>query len=295
MLCSLGFLTTLSCGRVGFASQVRVDPDAVAVDSLDSSPACVWGPFGTPVNATWLNTPLDEFDPTTTVDGLTVFFTTDNGGNLDIASSTSNGVTWRSPQAELATNLTEANASISTDGLTLYWGLYELSRAKRTAVGMPWSASEIFFRGGGNAVTPRGPDISVDDLTLYFSAFNAMDIVNIFTLTRSTPTAAFGNPQPVPGLPTTMDVAFPAISADELELFFEASGGGPSGAKDIYVARRRSRAEPFGPAQKVVEVNSASDEADAEISTDGTTLWFASLRPGGVGSWDIYYAVRACL
>jgi hypothetical protein len=222
---------------------------------------------------------------------LTVFFTSERSGNQDILSSTSNGVTWSPPQPELASAAAEANGSIASDGLTLYWGLSGLQRINRAAVGQPWSASDLFYDGDLNVNVPRAPDISVDDLTLYFEAVNGSGVSNIFTLTRPTPTSEFSNPLPVPGLPTTTSLSFPAVSADQLELYFEVS---VSGSSDIYVARRTNRAESFGPAQKVVEVNSASEEADVEISTDGTTLWFASSRPGGAGSYDIYFAVRAC-
>ncbi len=282
----------LSCGRIGFASQVSIDPDA---HTVDSSTACVWGPFGTPVNATWLNTEFAEYDPTTTVDGLTIFFTSEANGNQDILSSTSDGVNWSVPQPEVVTTTPVANSSISTDGLTLYSGISALARSERAAVGAPWSPSIIFFDGATDIESPNGPDISVDDLTLYFSAFNSLGTGNLFTLTRATPTSDFSDPQPVPGLPSSLNVDFPAISTDELELFFGSGDGGPLGTRDIYVVRRATRAAPFGPAENVVEVNSDSDESDAEISTDGTTLWFASTRPGGAGDRDIYFAVRACL
>jgi hypothetical protein len=44
----------------------------------------------------------------------------------------------------------------------------------------------------------------------------------------------------------------------------------------------------------VAALNSVFEEGDPSISFDGTVLHFASARPDGLGSSDLYRAVRVC-
>jgi len=48
----------------------------------------------------------------------------------------------------------------------------------------------------------------------------------------------------------------------------------------------------FSPPEPVTELNTGSGEVSPELSADGLTIYFASLRPGGVGDRDIWYAMR---
>jgi len=57
------------------------------------------------------------------------------------------------------------------------------------------------------------------------------------------------------------------------------------------MSRRASAGESFGPPANLGStVNSASDEFDPWLSADGRTLFFASDRAGGNGSFDLYRA-----
>ncbi|MEO8840338.1 MAG: hypothetical protein ABI591_32900 [Kofleriaceae bacterium] len=51
-----------------------------------------------------------------------------------------------------------------------------------------------------------------------------------------------------------------------------------AGDYDIFVARRGSTAEPFGPATTVTEVNSPSLDTPNWISPDGCRLYLSSSR-----------------
>src|SRR5262245_53535748 len=50
---------------------------------------------------------------------------------------------------------------------------------------------------------------------------------------------------------------------------------------------------PFDTATPLVEINSIDDDADADLSVNGLTLWFASVRAGG--GWKIFAASRSDL
>jgi Tol biopolymer transport system component len=101
-------------------------------------------------------------------------------------------------------------------------------------------------------------------------------------------TTPFGPPQLVAGIRSdTDDVQDPALSDDELEIFFTSPTGG---INDIWSARRAATADPWGAAAPVAELSSAQDDEDPELSADGLTIMFASDRAGdGV---RLYVATR---
>ncbi len=86
----------------------------------------------------------------------------------------------------------------------------------------------------------------------------------------------------------------PFISKDALSLFFTCSNcpGGYGGA-DIYVARRGSTNEAWGPPENLGPmINTSYDETRPVLSLDGHRLYFASTQPGGIGLADIYISRR---
>ena len=75
------------------------------------------------------------------------------------------------------------------------------------------------------------------------------------------------------------------LTDDGLSLFYVS---GPAvGAADIFVASRRSTADPFGAEVLLPELNSPADERDPFLSADGTLFFFSSDRSG---RYEIYSA-----
>lgn len=93
---------------------------------------------------------------------------------------------------------------------------------------------------------------------------------------------------------------FASVSKDGLTLYFTASpvqvGSDTVNFEgwDIYVSKRASTSEPWGPPQKLgPEINTPSySESAPVLSVDGHTMYFASDRPGGFGGNDIYVSHR---
>ena len=85
----------------------------------------------------------------------------------------------------------------------------------------------------------------------------------------------------------------PSISGDGLSLYFASDRPGGFGMRDLYVAHRASRDDPWQtPIDLGATVNSAADDIAPNVSADGRMLFFASSRPGGYGRFDLYVSRR---
>jgi Tol biopolymer transport system component len=83
------------------------------------------------------------------------------------------------------------------------------------------------------------------------------------------------------------------FSHDDLEMYISADLPGGYGGVDLYVRRRVSTNDDWGPRENLgPQVNTSSHESMASISGDGLTLCFNSWRPDGYGLWDIYWTER---
>jgi Tol biopolymer transport system component len=81
----------------------------------------------------------------------------------------------------------------------------------------------------------------------------------------------------------------PFISPDGLMLLFHSDRPGGQGYGDIYVTTRPTITSLWGtPVNLGSPVNSSYWEFNPEISRDGSTLYFVSIRPGGVGDFDLW-------
>jgi Tol biopolymer transport system component len=88
----------------------------------------------------------------------------------------------------------------------------------------------------------------------------------------------FGTPQLIGGLRGDTDaVEDPSLTFEELELYFTSPSGGQN---DIWVSRRTSATDPWGPSTLVAELSSAQNDEDPEVSVDGLVMYFTSDRGG---------------
>jgi hypothetical protein len=92
----------------------------------------------------------------------------------------------------------------------------------------------------------------------------------------------------------TSDLEFAnAISKDGLRFYFQR-GDAAASAEDIWVLSRASTDDPWGnPTKLAATINTSFNERAAFESPDGHWLYFASDRPGGAGSLDLYVSWRA--
>ena len=81
-----------------------------------------------------------------------------------------------------------------------------------------------------------------------------------------------------------------SISKNGLSLYF--SSGRFGGSMDLFVSQRASVADDWGVPVRLPKVNSTSSETCPSLSLDEHRLYFASTRPGGCGSGDLYVSRR---
>jgi Tol biopolymer transport system component len=81
----------------------------------------------------------------------------------------------------------------------------------------------------------------------------------------------------------------PFVTADGLTLFFSSMRSGGSGHTDLWVTTRPTTEDDWvTPINLGPVVNSSSGEESPGISADGSTLFFNSTRPDGLGGYDIW-------
>jgi len=85
----------------------------------------------------------------------------------------------------------------------------------------------------------------------------------------------------------------PSISADDLTLFFASDRPGGCGGRDLWVTTRPTKDDEWGEPVNLATVNSSDWDFCPCISADGLRLFFSSVRPGGLGWWDIWVTTRA--
>ncbi len=101
--------------------------------------------------------------------------------------------------------------------------------------------------------------------------------------------ASWGSPREVPlTTDSAVTVGHPAISPDGLDLYFSSDMPGGVGSMDIWVVRRRSEGDAFGPPENLGPViNTKGNEMFPYIREDGS-LYFASDGHHGMGGLDLF-------
>jgi hypothetical protein len=109
----------------------------------------------------------------------------------------------------------------------------------------------------------------------------------------------FGPAVLVPELSSPRRDTRTAIRRDGLEMFISSSRAGSvpdlSGqpSLDVWVSTRASTRDPWStPGNSGSTVNTPAADSGPALSCDGTTLYFYSTRPGGVGGEDLYVTTR---
>lgn len=201
------------------------------------------------------------------------------------------------PITELNSNVNDGTPEISADGLTIYFmssraggaGGPDIWYATRPRIDAPFGAP-INLAEVNSAAGERGPAISADGLTIYFTSDRTGGAggADIWFATRADTGSTFHTPLNLAEINTAGLEGAPDITSDDLALYFTSDRNGPD--DDIWVATRSSVSASFGEPVEVAELNSSYSESAPSLTSDGLTIFFDSYM---TGSADIFYATRA--
>jgi Tol biopolymer transport system component len=267
--------------------------------------------FGAPTNlGPKINTPALDSQPSISNDGLSLFFYSERSGgygNRDIwvARRTTTDEDWTTVEnvgPPVNTSYRDSSPAISADGLTLFFdsdrpggsGGLDIWVTTRTTKSDPWGTPVNLGPTVNVSSHDAYPSVSADGLTLFIQSNRpgGYGKYDIWMTTRQTKDDSWTTPV---NLGSTVNSSAiegnPNISPDGLVLLFASLRPGGYGISDIYLVRRTTIQDSWGPAMNLGPiVNSPSIEAGTSISTDGLTFYFESERPGGEGSGDLWQA-----
>ncbi len=273
--------------------------------------------FGTPTNlGPPFNTTHLDATPCISADGLSLFFDStrpggSGGEDLYVSTRATIEEEW-GPAINLGPKVNSKvhdwGPSISADGLELFFhsssarpggfGGYDIWVTTRAATNEDWREPVNLGPVVNSSVNDGGPCISADGLSLYFASMRSGGVgaCDLWVTTRGTKDDNWSEPVNLGPVVNSTDAEWgPCISPDGLTLFFDSGFGGGSprpggfGRADLWVARRASKNEPWGKSVNLGPiVNTTSNEIRPSISSNGSTLYFSSNRPGGTGNWDIW-------
>ncbi|MBN1359832.1 MAG: PD40 domain-containing protein [Sedimentisphaerales bacterium] len=274
--------------------------------------------FGPPENLGMpFSSPSGEGLNCVSADGREMYFDSYRAGtfgNWDIWWVTRNATSegWGEPTnlgPLVNTAYADACACISADGLELYFssnrpggcGADDLWMMRRPTTDDPWAEPVNLGETVNSPDVDFAPWITTDGLELYFSSRRAGGFGSDDLWVARRPTA--GSPWEAPmNLGSTVNSpesdAFPFVTVDGLCLLFSGDWQAPVrtgglGDVDIWMARRPSTADPWGaPANVGAPITGPHLDCQPVVAPDGSTLYFCSERPGGLGGiyGDIYQA-----
>ncbi len=265
--------------------------------------------FGTPTNlGPTVNSSVWDNVPTVSADGLSLFFDSmrpGGQGGFDIWVTTRETVQdpWGQPVnlgPSINTAADESPGGISPDGLVFYFasnrssglGGYDTWVTTRATIQDPWGDPTNLCSTINGSSGDLGGRISSDGLEFYFTSNRpgGSGGFDIWVTTRATIQDPWGNPVNLGSRFNSPVYDYsPAPSPDGLRLFFSSNRPSEYGVWAIWVAERATRDGDWGaPVNLGPAINSSFDQENPCISADGSTLYFASTRPGGSGYVDLW-------
>jgi len=273
--------------------------------------------FGKPVNlGPNINSSSVEVDPSISADGLELFFESrrpggHGNGDIYVSRRASKDDPWgpcMNIGAPVNTAYYDQAPSISADGLSLYFSSYnrpgghgsdDLWVTTRASVSDPWGPPVNLGATVNSSSYDTMPSISADGLVLFFMSGRAGGLGgdDLWFTSRATKNDPWGSPVNLGAtINSSLNEACPDISADSRMLFFSDHMLGPFrpggyGGQDIWITTRATTNNPWGEPMNLGPVINSSDwEFSPNISADGSTLYFASMPPGGTGNADLWQA-----
>jgi len=318
-LVSLAFITLLgACGPDSRDLPSGLGA-AIAAHRL-SSHAPRFSDWSAPINVgPPVNTALVEQGPAISKDGLSLYFTCldclGGLGGIDIwvSQRATPADPWGPPQnlgPNINTAANDAGPSLSVDGHRLYFisnragglGNNDLYVARRQDKRDDLSWQPAVHLGNlintaANDVAPQPFEDEAGTTILYFTSNRPGGTgANDIYASELGPDGTFGPATLVAELSSPQGDQGTAIRRDGLEMILASDRPGTMGLLDLWVSTRLRTSDPWSsPVNLGATVNGTGNDAGAELSFDGTTLYFHSAdRAGNVGGpfFDLWVTTR---
>ena len=154
----------------------------------------------------------------------------------------------------------------------------------------PWSAPTRIAELTQTGTSMDDPTLTADMLEIYFNS-NRSGNDEIWKATRATTADAWSSIGLVTELNSAARESDPEVAPDGLTIWFASERMGGSGADDLYMATRLSRAIPWSTPIRLVPLCSNAADAGSTVGANGTRIIFWSTRSGGAGGADLYEAI----
>jgi WD40 repeat protein len=277
--------------------------------SLASSSA--YSEWSEPVNlGTSINSSANEQNATLSKDGLSLYFTSNRTGNLDIwvsRRSSAESPSWEPAEnlgSPINTAVGDFAPNLSHDGHLLFFasnrdGNNDIYVSHRTNTDDDFGWGEPVRLGPGVNTTdmeqaPMYLQSAEDGSTnLYFNrGSNALELSDIYSAAVRRDGETLGPAVLVPGLSVAGATdAAATVRKDGKEVFFFSTRLGTVGGIDLWTSTRQNVHDDWSEPANVAALNTTSNDQTPSLSFDGRTLVFASNRPGSVGN-DIWMTTR---
>jgi hypothetical protein len=296
----------LACG----ADQgLPVDVESPSLSRVDRAE------WSEPVNLGALNTTGNEFNPSLSPDGLSLYFNSPNRpggvglGDIWVAHRDCEGCAWAAPVNldVINTPFTDATPSISEDGHLLFFASNRPGGSGGNDIWVSRRDDPLDDFGWGPPVN-LGPEINSDIAEenpeyvggdLYFQRGNpptfGVDLY-VAAVRRN------GDVVEPPTLITELSVAGsndggPSLRKNGREIYFWSFGPtrpGSTAFAGLWRSTRQTVHDPWSPPELLPVPLNTPDAGTMQpnISKDGRTIVFISMRPGGLGGQDIWMSTR---
>jgi outer membrane protein OmpA-like peptidoglycan-associated protein len=269
-----------------------------------------------------VNSSHDDFAPTVTADGRTMFFVSDRPGGLgyqdfwETTSPENNDTTWGPPidVTEINSDQADGAASIAADGQTIYFASNRNTTVKNdvniwvaTLDGIHWKNVHEVGAPVNTTAWETQPAISPDDKKLFFASNRPGKIgnddksnVDIF-VSHHLPDGRWSDPVNLGSkINTGHYEGSPFMAADGTTLYFASDDpnrdpNSPGlGGLDIYQSEWKGPTDTDWtvPTRLPAPINSSANDFFLTVPASGNVLFFSSDRDGGSGKLDLYVATN---
>lgn len=161
-----------------------------------------------------------------------------------------------------------------------------------TSPDFKWSAPTHLGPAINSSADDSAPHISPDSLFLTFQS-QRLAGQQFYECRRNSIHEAFGEPRLFTGSKPAW-LMTPWIAPDRLTMVYGCPNGpnNRGSMQDLYLRKRTDANSPWGPPVNLGSVNSDTHDQSPCLTSDGLTLYFGSLRPGGFGGHDFWKASR---